>query len=175
MANKSGYKLHAKYENIPLEFGSPVLVNNANITEEYARKLLQHEGGERYFEAVPERSEEHQELFDAHTAALAALNALPEGAHHNKVKSAQKKVDDAAEALEQYEAKDIEVNEGEQADADDENTIKYSISQEDLDRVPELATAGYEVGALVLVDLANFTEVGGVTITNIISDLDTEE
>ena len=31
MENPCKYRLHQKYENIPLEFGSPVLVNNGNI------------------------------------------------------------------------------------------------------------------------------------------------
>lgn len=54
MANTSEYRLHAKYENIPLEFGSPILVNNGNITDEYAKKLLEHKNGERYFAQLPE-------------------------------------------------------------------------------------------------------------------------
>lgn len=53
MANTSQYRLHAKYENIPLEFGSPILVNNGNITDDYARKLLEHKNGERYFAQIP--------------------------------------------------------------------------------------------------------------------------
>lgn len=53
MANTSQYRLHAKYENIPLEFGSPILVNNGNITDEYAQKLLEHKNGERYFALMP--------------------------------------------------------------------------------------------------------------------------
>ena len=55
MANTSDYRLHAKYENIPLEFGSPILVNNSNITEEHAEKLLQHRNGERYFAQMPRK------------------------------------------------------------------------------------------------------------------------
>ena len=54
MANTCKYRLHAKYENIPLEFGSPILVNNSNITDEYALKLLQHKNGERYFTTLPD-------------------------------------------------------------------------------------------------------------------------
>lgn len=54
MENTTPYRLHAKYENIPLEFGSPILVNNANITTEYAKKLLQHKNGERYFAHIPQ-------------------------------------------------------------------------------------------------------------------------
>ncbi|KOS06995.1 hypothetical protein AM493_13860 [Flavobacterium akiainvivens] len=53
MANTSHYRLHAKYENIPLEFGSPILVNNANMTDEYAQKLLSRPGGERLFAQIP--------------------------------------------------------------------------------------------------------------------------
>ena len=53
MANTCNYRLHAKYENIPLEFGSPILVNNGNITDEYAQKLLAHNNGERYFAQFP--------------------------------------------------------------------------------------------------------------------------
>lgn len=53
MANTCNYRLHAKYENIPLEFGSPILVNNGNITDEYAQKLLTHNNGQRYFSEIP--------------------------------------------------------------------------------------------------------------------------
>jgi hypothetical protein len=53
MANTSKYRLHAKYENIPLEFGSPILVNNATLTDEYAHILLKHKNGERYFSILP--------------------------------------------------------------------------------------------------------------------------
>lgn len=53
MANKCKYRLHARYENIPLEFGSPILVNNANITDEYAQILLQKPNGKRYFDVLP--------------------------------------------------------------------------------------------------------------------------
>lgn len=53
MTNTCNYRLHAKYENIPLEFGSPILVNNGNITDEYALKLLEHNNGQRYFSQRP--------------------------------------------------------------------------------------------------------------------------
>ncbi len=58
MANTSHYRLHAKYENIPLQFGSPILVNNANITNEYAQILLQRPGGERLFAKMPATGED---------------------------------------------------------------------------------------------------------------------
>lgn len=54
MANTCKYRLHAKYENIPLEFGSAILVNNGNITDEYAQKLLEQKNGERFFAAIPD-------------------------------------------------------------------------------------------------------------------------
>ncbi|RZL19744.1 MAG: hypothetical protein EOO89_02405 [Pedobacter sp.] len=53
MENPCKYRLHAKYENIPLEFGSAVLVNNSNITDQYALKLMEHRNGNRYFAAIP--------------------------------------------------------------------------------------------------------------------------
>jgi hypothetical protein len=56
MANTCNYRLHAKYENIPLEFGSPILVNNSNITDEYAHKLLAHNNGQRYFSQMPKKA-----------------------------------------------------------------------------------------------------------------------
>jgi hypothetical protein len=54
MANTCKYRLHAKYENIPLEFGSQILVNNSNITDAYALKLLEQTNGQRYFAAMPD-------------------------------------------------------------------------------------------------------------------------
>lgn len=54
MANTSNYRLHAEYENIPLQFGSPILVNNDNITDTYALILLAQPGGERFFAQIPE-------------------------------------------------------------------------------------------------------------------------
>lgn len=56
--NKSGYRLHAKWENIPLEFGSPILVNNDNITKEYAQQLLDQPDGQRYFAEMPAKKAE---------------------------------------------------------------------------------------------------------------------
>jgi hypothetical protein len=53
MANTCAYRLHAKYENIPLEFGSAILVNNANITDAYAQKLLDRPDGKRFFAQMP--------------------------------------------------------------------------------------------------------------------------
>lgn len=52
--NTSGYVLKAKFEGIPLKFGSPILVNNANITEAYAKELLKRKNGRDLFLETPE-------------------------------------------------------------------------------------------------------------------------
>ncbi len=57
MASETQYRLKPKYENIPLEFGSAILVNNNNITEEYAKKLLARPNGERFFVHIPAETE----------------------------------------------------------------------------------------------------------------------
>ncbi|KGO91754.1 hypothetical protein Q766_16055 [Flavobacterium subsaxonicum WB 4.1-42 = DSM 21790] len=57
MQNTCTYRLHAKYENIPLEFGSPILVNNTNITTAYAKQLLQQPNGQRFFAQLPPKEE----------------------------------------------------------------------------------------------------------------------
>ncbi|MFL9845455.1 hypothetical protein [Flavobacterium rhizosphaerae] len=64
MANTCKYRLHAKYENIPLGFGSSILVNNANITNEYAQKLLNKPNGQRFFAVIPEEESATQEITD---------------------------------------------------------------------------------------------------------------
>lgn len=79
MENQCKYRLHPRYENIPLEFGSPVLVNNSNITDEYAEKLLLHKNGERYFSALPEKK----------TAFVADVSKLKQAAR--KAKQTKKK------------------------------------------------------------------------------------
>jgi hypothetical protein len=48
-----GYKLKPKFENIPLQFGSSIFVNNQNITKEYAEILLQRKNGLDLFEIIP--------------------------------------------------------------------------------------------------------------------------
>jgi len=51
--NTSQYKLKEKYNNIPLEFGSNIFVNNTNITDEYAKKLLERYDTEKIFDVYP--------------------------------------------------------------------------------------------------------------------------
>jgi len=51
---KTAYKLKEKYNGIPLSFGSPILVTNANITDAYGDKLIKtHKRGADLFEEVP--------------------------------------------------------------------------------------------------------------------------
>lgn len=57
MANTCNYRLHAKYENIQLQFGSPILVNNDNITDDMAEILLARPNGARFFAQFPEGME----------------------------------------------------------------------------------------------------------------------
>ena len=53
--NESGYKLKAKYDGIPLEFGSQTFVRNSTITKEQGDFLLKnHARGEELFEVIPE-------------------------------------------------------------------------------------------------------------------------
>jgi hypothetical protein len=40
MENSSDYQLHKKREHLQLEFGSNIRVSNANITNEYAKRLI---------------------------------------------------------------------------------------------------------------------------------------
>jgi len=54
MAKTSNYTLHPEFENIPLAFGSPILVNSDNITDAYAHILLSHPEGTRYFSQMPD-------------------------------------------------------------------------------------------------------------------------
>ena len=51
--NKTQYVLKEKYNNIPLEFGSNIFVNNQNLTDKYAKKLLEVFEKDQIFEAYP--------------------------------------------------------------------------------------------------------------------------
>ena len=55
--NTSQYRLKEKYNNIPLEFGSNIFVNNNNITDKYAEKLLERYNAEKIFDVYPQPTE----------------------------------------------------------------------------------------------------------------------
>jgi hypothetical protein len=101
--NTSGYVLHAKYENIPLEFGSPILVNNTNITEEYAQTLLSQDEGERYFSTIPDGSEAKPKA-PAKTKAPAKPKATKAKAPKEPKPAAEKEIEPL------IKAEDINVN-----------------------------------------------------------------
>jgi|GEM_PF-5429355 len=48
------YRLHECYENIPLQEGSDILINNQNLTDAYALILLNQPNGVRYFAQMPQ-------------------------------------------------------------------------------------------------------------------------
>ena len=53
MQNNSQYRLKEKYNGIPLNFGSAILVNNSNLTDEYALELLKRFDKETVFDKFP--------------------------------------------------------------------------------------------------------------------------
>lgn len=60
--NKSGYVLKEKYQGIQLEFGSSVMVNNTNITKEWAKNLIKnHPLGADLFDVIPSEKPEPKE------------------------------------------------------------------------------------------------------------------
>lgn len=112
----SGFKLHAKYEGIPLEFGSQVMVTNANLTDAYAKILLSHEDGERFFAAYPDGFDKEtffaadteepvtrEALSAAVDAAKAHIAGLGEKPHHAKKAKAERLLAEAEEALKAYD------------------------------------------------------------------------
>ena len=57
------YRLKAKYNGIPLSFGSPVQVDNNNMTDAYGNQLLEnHPKGADLFDAVPDTSKNQEDL-----------------------------------------------------------------------------------------------------------------
>jgi len=72
---KTAYKLKAKYNGIPLKFGSRIQVSNTNLTDALAEELIKnHPRGADLFEIVPEAKEVTvKSLMEDHTRA--ELNA----------------------------------------------------------------------------------------------------
>lgn len=108
----TGYKLKEKYNGIPLEFGSPVQVSNANLTDELAEKLIKkHPAGKDLFEVIPEgkEPEEKSRLEELKEMKRAELDALAESLELNPKDYANK--DLISEAIEQKEIANLEVKE----------------------------------------------------------------
>ena len=53
MENNSQYRLKEKYNGISLNFGSSIMVNNSNLTNEYALELLERFEAETIFDKFP--------------------------------------------------------------------------------------------------------------------------
>ncbi len=62
MENTCNYKLKAKYNGLPLAFGSQIYVTNNNITDEYAEKLLERYEAEVIFDKYPVNKEVKKEI-----------------------------------------------------------------------------------------------------------------
>ena len=157
--NTSGYVLHLKYENIPLEFGSPVLVNNGNITDEYAKKLLEHPDGERYFATIPDVSKDdnHDEgakLQKAFDVAQDKVNGLPVDAHHKKKEAADKALAKAKAALDEYNA-----NQAAKA-----NEFEVVLTNDDVNANPELSESGLNAGDTVVIDKKEYENNGTLSV-----------
>ena len=154
--NTSKYRLHLKYENIPLEFGSPILVNNGNITDEYAQKLLEQEDGKRFFSVIPEPTEPEapkataESLQKALDDAQAAFDGLADNAHHMTRKAKENALQEAKDALENFNA--------EQAAAKE---LEVVLNEDDFANTPELKEE-YKLGDTVIVDRKEL-EVNGIT------------
>lgn len=157
----SGYKLKAMYEGIPLEFGSQVMVTNANLTDEYAKILLGHEEGQRFFAHIPEAVEltGREKLQADYDTAEKALNGLAENVHHNTRKAAERKLEEAKEALEKYDA------ENKLSDNNDDANIKIVLTEADILNTPNLTEAGFKVGDSVTVDKLKYSENGTIEVT----------
>jgi len=174
MSNTTGYILKAKYENLPLEFGSPILVNNGNITEEYARKLLEHPDGERYFESMPEQIEdaEADKLKAAVIKARAKVDGLTPDAKKQVVTLANNALTKAQKALEDYKETLAKKTEQEDVDQDAANEIEVILTAEDVEN-PELAEAGFKAGDVVVADANDYND-GVLTILRLKNEVTPE-
>lgn len=162
MENKSNYRLHAKYENIPLEFGSAILVNNGNITDEYAEHILSQGGREHLFAVMPEKksNKEKPELTIEETKAqlqadyIAAENAVntlkAEKAHHQKIKSAEAKLVKVKAILDAFiDANELVVKD--EINQDKANKIEVVLTEDHFTSAPELHE-NFKVGDKVLTE-----------------------
>lgn len=108
--DNSGYKLKAMYEGIPLEFGSQIMVTNANLTDDYAKVLLSHDDGKRFFSTIPEAIllTGREKLQADYDAAKKAFDELPEKVHHATKKKVESTLENAEEALQKYDAENTD-------------------------------------------------------------------
>lgn len=106
--NESGFVLKEKYQNIPLRFGSKVLVNNSNMTVEYGRELLKRKNGEKLFDKIPEITSEKEDLTKLKRGELNA-RATKLGLDAKSYAN----IGEIAEAIEKAESANVEETAGE--------------------------------------------------------------
>lgn len=109
----SGYKLKAKFEGIPLEFGSQIQVDNGNLSDEYAKKLIaDHKLGEDLFDELPSEDaiSKEEELKVLVKLERKELNVRAEGLGLDPKQFANKT--SIAEAISQAEEADVKTDKG---------------------------------------------------------------
>ncbi|KGO88096.1 hypothetical protein Q765_03310 [Flavobacterium rivuli WB 3.3-2 = DSM 21788] len=153
--NTSGYKLLAKYQNIPLEFGSQILVNDENITKEYADILLSQPGGHRFFLEQPDLNS--KATLEANLkAAEDKLANLSDKARAKTREAATAAVDEAKAALDAF------VEPQTPADVEDLSKVVITLEDDDFVTHPELTEQGHKVGDSVIVDAEKFNGTGEI-------------
>lgn len=92
--SKSNYKLKNKYQNIPLRYtgeGYNIMVNNDNLTVEYAEILLERYPKEKIFEAYPSDEETTETVEENTTITTEIETTNKEVVEAPKVKATRKK------------------------------------------------------------------------------------
>lgn len=84
MENKSQYRLHPKREGLQLGFGSSIFVNNKNITDDYAEKLIK-----KYSKLRPDFTLDY--LFSHYPKEVAKIEVKAEILEPTEVKKPRKK------------------------------------------------------------------------------------
>jgi hypothetical protein len=84
MENQSKYRLHKKREGLQLGFGSSIFVNNKNITDDYAEKLIK-----KYTKLKPDFTLDY--LFSHYPKAVEKIEVIEEITEATPVKKTRKK------------------------------------------------------------------------------------
>lgn len=156
--NNSGYRLLAQYENIPLEFGSPILVNNGNLTDEYAKKLLERPNGKQLFSVIPTVS--IADLQAELDEAKAAQSKLARNAKKEVKQAAADRVANAEAKLAEYA--EAETEQLSAPGQDDINEIEVTLTDDDIEKHPELKEKGFAVGETIIIDKEKYDADGTI-------------
>lgn len=107
--NTCGFRLKPMYQNIPASFGSPIFVNNNNITEELALGLLKnHPRGKDLFDVIPEGFEEEEEIMVLVLEKEVSLNKVVESLKSVGVKTKATTTEGIATAISKLKEEDQE-------------------------------------------------------------------